>query len=84
MSCSWTYGGLCDGAACILLKGGNGEAYNIANEESNEASEIRQKTVADSSAGERWSLIFPMMPVEGNTTPITKAVFATDKLEALG
>lgn len=72
-----------DAIAVILLKGGNGEAYNIANEESNVSIRTLAETVAD-LAGRKVVFDIPDDASHGNTTPITKAVFATDKLEALG
>lgn len=81
---SWTYVVDCAMALlCILLKGGNGEAYNIANEESNVSIRTLAETVAD-LAGRKVVFDIPDDASHGNTTPITKAVFATDKLEALG
>lgn len=81
---SWTYVVDCAMALLyILLKGGNGEAYNIANEESNVSIRTLAETVAD-LAGRKVVFDIPDDASHGNTTPITKAVFATDKLEALG
>lgn len=81
---SWTYVVDCAMALLfILLKGGNGEAYNIANEESNVSIRTLAETVAQ-LAGKQVVFDIPQDANHGNTTPITKAVFATHKLEQLG
>lgn len=81
---SWTYVVDCAMALIfVLLKGKNGEAYNIANEESN----VSIHTLADNIAqlaGKQVVFDIPEDANHGNTTPITKAVFATRKLEQLG
>ncbi len=81
---SWTYVVDCAVALLfILLKGENGEAYNIANEESNVNIRTLAETVAQ-LAGRKVAFDIPEDASQGNTTPITKAVFATRKLELLG
>lgn len=81
---SWTYVVDCAMALLfILLKGENGEAYNIANEESN----VNIRTLAEyvaQMAGKQVVFDIPQDASHGNTTPITKAVFSTRKLEQLG
>ena len=81
---SWTYVVDCAMALLhILLCGENGEAYNIANEESN----VSIRTLAEQVAllaGKQVVFDIPQDANQGNTTPITKAVFATHKLEGLG
>ena len=81
---SWTYVVDCAMALLhILLCGENGEAYNIANEESN----VSIRTLAEQVAllaGKQVVFDIPQDASQGNTTPITKAVFATHKLEGLG
>lgn len=67
----------------ILLKGESGEAYNIANEESNVSIRTLAEIVAV-IAGEKVVFDIPEDANQGKTTPITKAVFSTSKLEALG
>ena len=78
---SWLY--VVDCAAAILLllmKGACGEAYNIANEASNIT--IRQLAEQIAAIGQRKVVMD--VSDDGNTTPITKAVFSTRKLEQLG
>ena len=60
-----------------------GEAYNIANEESNVTIRTLAETVAR-LAERRVVFNIPADASHGNTTPITRAVFSTAKLEALG
>ena len=78
---SWLY--VVDCAAAILLllqKGEAGEAYNVANEGSNIT--IRQLAEKIAAIAQR-QVVMPATDA-GNTTPITKAVFTTGKLEQLG
>ena len=78
---SWIY--VVDCAAAILLlleRGHSGEAYNIANEESNIT--IRQLAEKTAAIADRKVIIDACE--EGNTTPISHAVFSTQKLESLG
>ncbi len=81
---SWTYVVDCAMALLhILLKGESGEAYNIANEESNVSIRTLAETVAD-LADRKVVFDIPEDANHGNTTPITKAIFSTQKLEGLG
>ncbi len=81
---SWTYAVDCASALLfVLLKGAPGEAYNIANEESNVSIRTLAETVAR-LASRRVVFDIPADASHGNTTPITRAVFSTRKLEALG
>lgn len=79
---SWLY--VVDCAAAILLlltKGESGQAYNIADEASN----ITIRQLAELTAhitGHR--VVMAAAEAQQNTTPITRAVFNTDKLRALG
>lgn len=81
---SWLY--VVD-AACALLtllhKGENGNAYNVAHEASNIT--IRQLAeLTATTAGRSVRFDIPADASHGNTTPITKATFSTDKIKALG
>ena len=81
---SWTYAVDCASALLyILLKGESGQAYNIANAESNVSIRTLAETVA-ALASRRVVFDIPHDSSHGNTTPITRAVFNTDRLEALG
>lgn len=81
---SWIYVVDCAMALLhILLKGANGEAYNIANEESNVSIRTLAEIVAELS-GRKVVFDIPEDAGLGNTTPITKAIFSTQKLEQLG
>lgn len=81
---SWIYVVDCAMALLfILLKGKSGEAYNIAHEESNVSIRTLAETVA-SLSGKQVVFDIPDDAEHGNTTPITKAVFSTKKLEQLG
>jgi nucleoside-diphosphate-sugar epimerase len=78
---SWIY--VVDCAAAILLlltKGTSGEAYNVANAESN----ITIYQLAQKIATLCQRQVIMDIQEGGNTTPITKAVFSTRKLEQLG
>ena len=78
---SWIY--VVDCAAAILLlltKGTSGEAYNVANAESN----ITIYQLAQKIATLCQRQVMMDIQEGGNTTPITKAVFSTRKLEQLG
>ena len=65
----------------ILLKGAKGEAYNVADEQSNIT--IRELAELLASA-EKRKVIFDIDEANGNTTPITRATFSTEKLAQLG
>lgn len=81
---SWLY--VMD-AACALLtllhKGERGNAYNVADEESNITIRQLAELIA-ATAGRSVRFDIPADATHGNTTPITKAVFCTDKIKALG
>ncbi len=78
---SWLYVVDCAAALLTLLvKGACGEAYNIADEASNIT--IRQLAELLATAGGRKVVM--AADSNQNTTPITKAVFSTEKLRALG
>lgn len=81
---SWIYVDDCaEALICILLRGENCEAYNIANSESNLTIRELAEIVAK-EAGRKVVFDIPSDGTGGNTTPITKAVFSTEKLESLG
>lgn len=78
---SWIYVVDCATAILsILLKGESGVAYNVANAESN----ITIRELAEKTAAMAGKKVVMELSDNGNTTPITKAVFSTKKLEALG
>ncbi len=78
---SWLYVVDCATALLTLLvRGASASAYNIADEASNIT--IRQLAELLAAAGGRKVVM--AADDNQNTTPITKAVFATDKLRALG
>ena len=78
---SWLYVVDCAVAMLLLLtKGNTGEAYNVANEESNIT--IRQLAEEIAKIGNKKVVLD--LAENGNTTPITKAVFSTEKLNQLG
>lgn len=85
---SWLYVVDCASALLhLLLKGESGQAYNIANPESNVTILELARTVASLAPGEpKPQVVFdiPDDGTQGNTTPITKAVFCTDRIEGLG
>ena len=79
---SWLY--VVD-AACalltILLKGAKGEAYNVADAQS----DISIRQLAELlAAAENRKVVFDIDEANGNTTPITCATFSTEKLARLG
>ena len=78
---SWIYVADCAAAILLLLdKGQSGEAYNVANDESNIT--IRQLAEKTAAIADRKVIIDACEG--GNTTPISHAVFSTQKLESLG
>ena len=78
---SWIYVVDCATAILsILFNGKSGEAYNVANAESN----ITIRELAEKIAAIAGQQVVMNISDNGNTTPITKAVFSTKKLEALG
>ena len=78
---SWIYVADCAAALLLLLaKGQRGEAYNIAHEESN----ITIRQLAEKIAMIAGRKVVMDIRDDGNTTPISRAVFSTEKLESLG
>lgn len=78
---SWIYVADCAAAILLLLsKGGTGEAYNVANSEAN----ITIRNLAERIAALGCRRVVMDVSHEGNTTPISKAVFSTEKIERLG
>ncbi len=67
----------------ILMDGEKGHAYNVAHSESNISIRQLAELVAEKT-GRKVVFDIPDDAQQGNTTPITKAVFNTDKLKALG
>jgi nucleoside-diphosphate-sugar epimerase len=79
---SWIYVVDCVSAILmILLKGAGGQAYNVADENSNVT--IRELAKIIARVGHR-QLKFDIDIQSGNTTPISKAVFNIEKLRNLG
>ncbi len=81
---SWCYVVDCVSALLyILLKGERGQAYNIADSESNIT--IRELAELTASAvGKKVIIDVPDEMERQGYNPVTKSVFSTDKLEALG
>ena len=81
---SWCYVVDCVSALLhILLKGESGDAYNIADAESNIS--IRQLAETISAIGGRKVVIdLPNADEKRGFNPVTKSVFSTEKLESLG
>ena len=81
---SWIYVVDCVGALLtVLCQGRCGEAYNVADEKS----EISIRDLAEliaSNSGLSVKFDIPLTQDKGNTTPITRALFSTRKLQALG
>jgi nucleoside-diphosphate-sugar epimerase len=78
---SWIYVADCAAALLLLLaKGQRGEAYNIAHEESN----ITIRQLAEKIAAIAGKKVVMDVQDDGNTTPISRAVFSIAKLESLG
>lgn len=81
---SWTYSVDCANALLLMMfKGIPGEAYNIANPDSNVSIYYLAKLVA-SIKGLNVVFDIPKDASQGNTSPITHAVFDTTKLKGLG
>lgn len=82
---SWLY--VVDAAhaiLCLLLDGERGNAYNVAHSESNVTIRELAEVIA-TLANRKVVFDIPESDVmQGNTTPVTKATFNTDKLKALG
>lgn len=79
---SWVYVVDCVSALLyILLKGESRQAYNIADEASN----ITIRQLAELTAKiAKQHVTFDINEQGGNTTPIRKATFSTEKLQSLG
>jgi len=65
----------------ILIKGKKGEAYNVADEQSNITIRQLAELLAES---ESKKVVFDIDQVNGNSTPITQATFSTEKIAQLG
>lgn len=78
---SWIYVVDCASAILFLLTHGrSGEAYNIANSSSN----ITIRQLAEKIAAIAGCRVVMDVTDDGNTTPVTKAIFSTRKIEQLG
>ena len=81
---SWCYVVDCVSALLyILLKGTNGEAYNIADANSNISIRELAETIA-AIGGRKVVIDLPNTDEKRGFNPVTKSVFSTDKLESLG
>jgi nucleoside-diphosphate-sugar epimerase len=81
---SWTFVVDCASALLyILLKGGSGEAYNIADDLSNIT--IRELAEIIAEIGHKQVIFdIPSDAKKGRTNPITKSIFSNQKLKELG
>lgn len=81
---SWCYVVDCASALLhILLKGGSGEAYNIADANSNISIRELAETIAK-IGGKKVVIDVPNTDEQKGFNVVTKSIFATDKLELLG
>ena len=81
---SWCYVVDCASALLhILLKGGSGEAYNIADANSNISIRELAETIAK-IGGKKVVIDVPNADEQKGFNVVTKSIFATDKLELLG
>ena len=81
---SWCYVVDCVSALLhILLKGESGEAYNIADADSNISIRELAETIA-AIGGRKVVIDLPDVDEKRGFNPVTKSVFSTDKLESLG
>lgn len=81
---SWCYVVDCVSALLhILLKGTNGEAYNIADAESNISIRELAETIA-ATCGKKVVIDIPDADEKRGYNPVMKSVFSTEKLESLG
>lgn len=81
---SWCYVVDCVSALLhILLKGENGEAYNIADAQSNISIRELAETIAK-IGGRKVVIDIPDADEKRGFNPVTKSVFSTEKLERLG
>lgn len=81
---SWCYVVDCASAMLhILLKGENGQAYNIADDSSNISIKELAEMIA-SIGGKKVVIDLPSDAEKAGYNVVTKSVFSTDKLEGLG
>lgn len=81
---SWLYVADCVAALLyILINGESGEAYNVASDVSNITIRQLAETIAE-IAGKKVVFDLPSDIERQAATPITKAIFDTTKIEALG
>ena len=81
---SWCYVVDCvKGLLYVLLKGKNGEAYNVADALSNISIHQLAEMVAD-IAGKKVVMELPSDAEQQGYNVVTKSVFSTEKLESLG
>ena len=81
---SWCYVVDCVSALLhILLKGESGEAYNIADADSNTSIRELAETIAV-IGGRKVVIDLPDTDEKRGFNPVTKSVFSTEKLESLG
>lgn len=81
---SWCYVVDCVSALLhILLKGESGQAYNIADTNSNISIRELAETIAEIS-GKKVIMDLPDTNEKQGYNPVTKSVFSTDKLKELG
>lgn len=81
---SWLYVDDCvEGLLTILRKGASGEAYNIADASSNISIRQLAEMIAD-IAGRQVIIDMPSDAEKAGYNPVTKSVFSTQKLQALG
>ena len=81
---SWCYVVDCVSALLhILLKGESGEAYNIADADSNISIRELAETIA-AIGGRKVVIDLPDVDEKRGFNPVTKSIFSTDKLESLG
>ena len=79
---SWIYVVDCVSALLyVLLKGKRCNAYNIADDNSNLTIRKLAEIIADEG---RRQVVFDIDEQNGNTTPISKATFSTERLRLLG
>lgn len=81
---SWIYVEDCvDALLCILHNGESAQAYNIADENSNISIRELAEMVAE-IGGQRVRMELPDDVEKAGYNPVTKSVFSTDKMKALG
>lgn len=78
---SWIYVVDCVAAILtLLMKGQGGEAYNVADEQS----DITIRQLAEKVASISGRQVIMDITADGNTSPITRAVFSTEKIRQTG